>query len=138
MPYYKDTANTDPNLNGLHRLDNPDHEHLLPATCVLITDDEAAQIESAFEAAQAAKSVLLPNPAAFIQACKTAIGLTNIQTNQLLFATVQLAIDAMQQNQMADVQTIIVGAQTNNIITASQYTAIKTAAAQFNIPITLP
>ena len=38
MPYFKDSK------NGLHFLDSEDFEHLLPADCVRVTDDEAASI----------------------------------------------------------------------------------------------
>jgi len=137
MAYYKDTLNTNPNLNGVHYLDTLDLERLLPITCVPITDAEGQAIEAAFEAAQALKVAAMPNPAAFIQACKTVIGIANLTVNTQLFQVVQLAMDAISQNQMADLQTIITSAHTNAIITQIQYDAIKAAAIQFNIPVTL-
>ena len=45
MPHYKDTD------NKLHQLDSTDFEHLLPASCVEITVEEAATIYAAEQAA---------------------------------------------------------------------------------------
>lgn len=51
MQHYKDTE------NNLHWLDSTDFEHLLPRGCVPITDEEAAAIHAAEQAAiEAAKT----------------------------------------------------------------------------------
>ena len=52
--YYKDTNNT------LHFLDSAEFEHLLPADCIVITDEEAQVIQVEFEANQPA--ILSPTP----------------------------------------------------------------------------
>jgi hypothetical protein len=43
MPYYKNTE-----TNDLHWLDSVEEESYLPATCVGITDEEAATIQAAY------------------------------------------------------------------------------------------
>lgn len=52
--YYKDTNNT------LYFLDSAEFEHLLPADCIVITDEEAQVIQVEFEANQSA--ILSPTP----------------------------------------------------------------------------
>ena len=52
--YYKDTNNT------LHFLDSAEFEHLLPADCIVITDEEAQVIQVEFEDNQPA--ILSPTP----------------------------------------------------------------------------
>lgn len=54
MPYYKDTNNT------LHFLDSAEFEHLLPADCVAITDEEAQIIQAEYKANQPAPVKLTP------------------------------------------------------------------------------
>ena len=44
---------------------------------------------------------------------------------------------AIQTQMWGDVQALAVDAKTKAVITTAQYNAIKAAAAQFNIPVTL-
>ena len=54
MLYYKDIN------NQLHVLDSSEFEHLLPADCVAITDEEAQIIQAEYKANQPAPVELTP------------------------------------------------------------------------------
>ena len=77
-----------------------------------------------------------PNGPAFAQAVKTALG--GILGANTLAVSYPLFFAAVQTGVWADVQAIILDANTKATINAAQYAAIKTAAGLSNIPITLP
>ena len=75
-----------------------------------------------------------PDVDGFVQAVKIGLGgilaINNMPGASLVFA-------AMQAQQWADVQVLVVDAKDKSILTLGQYDAIKSAAALFNIPIVL-
>lgn len=72
----------------------------------------------------------------FVQAVKTAMG--GIVPSNVLAAKYPLFFDAVSAANWPDVQSLIIDANTNGVINSTQYTAIKSAATKYNIPITLP
>lgn len=83
-----------------------------------------------------AKPEVSPSPDAngFIQAVKSELGgilaISAIPSASLVFA-------AIQSQQWADAQVLVIDAKDKAIITLAQYDAIKSAAELFNIPIVL-
>lgn len=130
MAFYKDID------GGLHFLDSTDFEHLLPVDAIAITYDEAASIQAAYAAASEAAAALLPNPQAFQDSVKATFG--GIVAAAALGTLPLYFFAAVSSGQWTDVQELIINAQTTNLITADQYAAIKVAATQYNIAITLP
>ena len=79
---------------------------------------------------------VIPNGQAFIQACKVIFGgIASIVSN----ATIPYSafVFAVQDGDWSDVQILVTSAKTNNIITSTQYDAIKSAAITNNIPVSL-
>ena len=80
-----------------------------------------------------------PQPGAFAIAAKAALGgVGAIQASSVLFQAVALCFDALNTEQWADMVTIITVALSASTITQTQYNALKAAAAEYDIPITLP
>ncbi len=79
---------------------------------------------------------LPPNSAGFEQAVKTALG-GALAANSLAMSY-PLFFPAVANGVWSDVQAFIIDANTKILITSTQYTAIKAAAAANYIPITLP
>lgn len=77
-----------------------------------------------------------PNVVGFQNAVKLAVG--GIIGANTLATTYPLLSPAIEQEVWADVQALIIDAQTRLIITATQYGDIKNAAATYAIPIVLP
>ena len=78
----------------------------------------------------------VPNGAAFISAAKAAMG--GIVAANTLLRQYPAFIDAVNQQDWADVATLIQDAKTTGVLTATQYAAFQAAATANNIPITLP
>ena len=133
MPYYQDTN------NQLHYLSDDDIANgglnLLPGGCTAITDAAADALQVAQQAAAEAAVALLPNPEGFIAAIKTALG--GIVGANTLAVPYPLFFPAVTARDWPDVQSLVIDAQTKAVINATQYAAIKAAAALYNIPITL-
>jgi len=79
---------------------------------------------------------LQPNPIGFQNAIKTALG--GILGANALMVSYPAFMPALQQGIWADLQALIIDANTTAKITAAQYSAIKAAATANNIPIVLP
>lgn len=77
-----------------------------------------------------------PNAAGFEQAVKVGVG--GVLTANSLAAIYPLFFPAIEKGQWGDLQNLILDAQSKSVITGAQYSAIKAAATQYNIPITLP
>ena len=77
-----------------------------------------------------------PKPDAFAQAVKTGLG--GILVANQLMTLYPAFFPAIQTQNWADLQTLILDAKAKAVITLVQYTAIKTAAGAFNIPVVLP
>ena len=104
-----------------------------PPGMTKLTDAQVATIQAQQAAAQAA----LPNPQAFISACKTALGgptgiLAQPATVQ---SAINLALAAISSGDWHDVQVYITSMQA--ALGATVYSEIKSAAAQYNISMTL-
>lgn len=101
--------------------------------------DSSAEIDSATETFSATQPVLtIPaqaDPNGFAQAVKAALG--GIVAANALAVAYPLFFSAVQSCVWADVQALVLDANAKAVITSAQYNAIKSAAAQFNIPITL-
>jgi len=108
---------------------------VLPAGCVEITDAEAESIQAAQAAAQAAAQTALPNPTGFAQAVKTGLG--GIVAANSIAVAYPLFFAAISSGEWADVQALILDAQSKAVINSTQYANIKAAATANNIPITL-
>jgi len=76
-----------------------------------------------------------PNGPAFTQAIKTGLG--GIIAANVLATKYPLLSPAISLQNWADVQALIIDANTNLVINSTQYAAIKSAATTYNIPITL-
>jgi hypothetical protein len=76
-----------------------------------------------------------PNPSGFIQAIKNGLG--GIVAANSVAVAYPLFFAAVQEQHWPDVQALLVDAKTKNLLTTQQYADIKTAAATFNIPVTL-
>lgn len=110
-----------------------------------IDRDAAGNITGIYEAAQRsgqefAQSATLyvapaPDPAGFAQAVK--VGMGGILAANALMVAYPAFFSAIQTQVWADIQSLVIDAKTKSAITAAQYDVIKTAAAQFNIPVTL-
>lgn len=124
--YFKDTN------NGLHFLSDADIEAggelLLPPGCVQMTDAEATIVIAAMSVS--------PDPVAFSQAVKSGVG--GILAANALMVAYPAFFPAIETGQWNDLATLILDAQSKNVITSAQYAAMKTAAALYNIPVTLP
>lgn len=127
MPLWKDSNNI------LH--DDMDGEALSlpswPAGLIQVTPAEADTIRAAAIAAMPP----IPDPAAFEQSLKSAIG--GILAANTLAVAYPLFFGSIQSQAWDDVQAMLVDAKAKSAITAAQYKAIKAAATQCNIPITL-
>ena len=77
-----------------------------------------------------------PSGAGFEQAIKTGVG--GIVAANALARAYPLFFAAVQSGQWADVQALILDAQTTGAITPTQYAEFQAAATSFNIPVTLP
>jgi len=134
-PAFGDQYYQSPN-GALHFLSTDDirngGERLLPVGALPITAAQAAVAQQQ----QAAQQALLPNALGFQQAVKTALG--GIVGANTLMVAYPAFLPALQQGQWADLQALIIDANTRAILTPAQYSAIKTAAAANNIPVTLP
>jgi len=71
----------------------------------------------------------------FAQSVKLALG--GIIGANALAVSYPLFNQAVQEQNWSDVQELIIDAKTKSVLSTSQYIAIKTAAANNNIPITL-
>ena len=107
-----------------------------PSGMTQLTDAQVATIAAAAQAAEAAKQAALPNPQGFVQAVKTGLG--GIVAANALSVAYPLFFAAVNALEWADVQELILDAQSKAIVNPAQYAELKAAAAQFNIPITLP
>ena len=87
-------------------------------------------------AAQSAQAAAQPNPAAFEQAVKTSLG-GIIGANALMVAYPAF-MPALQQQDYADLQVLILDAHTKGLLTAAQYASIQAANTQFNLGMALP
>jgi hypothetical protein len=76
-----------------------------------------------------------PDVKNFIQDCKAAVG--GIQGTLTLAAYAGILFDALGTGNWSDAQTVIIAAHTGGALTDAQYSAIKTAAGNRNIPIQL-
>jgi len=129
MPYYLNNT-----TNQLYWLDLEDHEHALPDGCTAITNEQAQAIHDANDAARADVVATYPQPTAFAESVKDAlggiVGISNLPSAALFFA-------AVQTQTWVDTMALIQDAKNKSVISADQYAAIKAAATTFNIPITL-
>lgn len=76
-----------------------------------------------------------PDPAGFAQAVK--VGMGGILAANALMVTYPAFFPAIQTQVWADVQALVLDAKAKSAISLAQYNAIKSAAVQFNIPVTL-
>ena len=129
MPYYKDQD------GGLHFIDSTDFEHLLPLGSQSITDEEVNTILVDRAAAAAAIAATIPNGQAFLLAIRSIIG-NALAVNALLKIYPEFFL-AIELARWEDTTLLIQDALTNSVITSLQYTQLKTAAATYNIPLTL-
>lgn len=106
-----------------------------PQGMTQISHSEADAITSAQAAAAQAAQAKLPDPAGFEKAIKSAVG--GILGANALAVAYPLFFVTAQNQAWEDVQAILVDAEAKGVISATQYEAIKAAAAQFNIPVTL-
>ena len=83
-----------------------------------------------------AAPAVVPDGASFASAIKASVG-GILVANQLMQAYPAF-FPAIQSAQWKDVQDLILDAQSKGVISTSQYSGIKAAAAGYNIPITLP
>jgi hypothetical protein len=79
---------------------------------------------------------VVPNSVDFAQAVKTGLG--GILVANQLMTLYPAFFPAIQTQNWADLQTLILDAKAKLVITLAQYTSIKTAAGAFNIPVVLP
>jgi hypothetical protein len=77
----------------------------------------------------------LPDPSGFIQAIKNGLG--GIVAANSVAVAYPLFFAAVQEQHWPDTQALLIDAKTKNLLTDQQYLDIKTAAATFNIPVTL-
>lgn len=106
-----------------------------PQGMTQLTDAQAATIQAQQEAAKQAVLAAQPNAPAFEQAIKPALG--GILAANALAVAYPLFFGALQNRAWEDVETMLVDAKSKSVIIAAQYNAIKNAATQFNIPLTL-
>jgi len=76
-----------------------------------------------------------PDVDGFVQAVKAVFG--GIIAANAVLISYPAFLPAVHQQHWADLQTLIIDAKTTAVITLAQYDAIKTAAINFSIPITL-
>lgn len=90
------------------------------------------------QAAQAAAAAALPNPQGFITAVKTALGgpVGILGLSQTLQNAIMLTITAINEENYADAQAVIISQET--ALGATLYGDIKSAVTTYNLPITLP
>lgn len=85
----------------------------------------------------AAPAAIIPNWLGFAMACKAAAG-TALQLNALM-VQYPAFFPAIQEMDGATVQALILDAQSKSVISATQYSAFKSAVAANNIPgVVLP
>lgn len=77
----------------------------------------------------------IPNPTGFAQSVK--IGMGGILAANALMAIYPAFFPAIQTGQWADVQTLILDAQTKGVLNSTQYAEIKQAASDNHIPVAL-
>lgn len=106
-----------------------------PQGMTQLTQAEADAIISAQAAAAQAAQARLADPLGFEKAIKSAVG--GILGANALAVAYPLFFAALQEQAWEDVQAMLVDAKSKGVIAAPQYDAIKAAAAQFNIPVTL-
>ena len=76
-----------------------------------------------------------PNGLAFIQSVKNSLGgIAVISESNIPYSAFVFAV---QDSDWADMQILVTSAKTNNIITSTQYDAIKSSAITNNIPVSL-
>jgi hypothetical protein len=97
---------------------------------VPMTDEDQAQ--------QEIDAAIPPSPDAegFAQAVKAGVG--GIVAANALATSYPLFFAAVQAQQWADVQALILDAQAKGVLNSGQYAAFKAAAEQFHVPVTLP
>lgn len=78
----------------------------------------------------------VPNSTGFIQDIKNALG--GIVAANAVAVTYPLFFTAVQEQHWLDVQVLLIDAKTKNMLTTQQYSDIKTAVLNNNIPLTLP
>jgi hypothetical protein len=78
---------------------------------------------------------VLPDLQGFLQAIK--IGLGGIVAVNTLLIAYPAFLSAIQLSEWLDVQSLLIDALSKTAITPIQYAAIKSAAATYNIPVTL-
>jgi hypothetical protein len=76
-----------------------------------------------------------PDGQGFLQAIK--IGLGGIVAVNTLLIAYPAFLSAIQLSEWLDVQSLLIDALSKTAITPIQYAAIKSAAATYNIPVTL-
>jgi len=77
----------------------------------------------------------IPNPTGFAQSVKTGMG--GILAANALMEIYPAFFPAIQTGQWADVQTLILDAQTKGVLNSTQYAEIKQAASDNHIPVAL-
>jgi hypothetical protein len=78
----------------------------------------------------------VPDSTGFAQAVKQGVG--GILAANALMVVYPAFFPAIQAQQWVDVQALILDANSRSVITSAQYTAIKTAAVAYHIPLVLP
>ena len=108
-----------------------------PQGMTLLTAAQVQAIHAAQQAAAQSTQAALPNPAQFFQSCKTALGGPTgiLSFSAQVQSAIALTFSAVQLQDWPDVQAYITAMQ---IPLGPAYTAIKTDAATYNIPVTLP
>lgn len=129
MAYYIDTN------NNLHYVDSSAYEYLLPKNSSAIDDKEAISIQKSKEAVEKAKLDALPKADNFVEAIKSSLG--GIVGLNALTSSYPLLLTSIQLAKWQDAQELIIDAKAKSVITSAQYDSIKSAAVQFNIPISL-
>ncbi len=77
-----------------------------------------------------------PDVTSFIQAVKAILG--GVGGANALMQHYPVIFDALRDQEWVDVSTLIQSANTQSLLTATQYSSIKSAATQYNLPLTLP
>lgn len=82
--------------------------------------------------AEAPPIPIIPDANSFVQSVKSAVG--GIVSANSLAVAYPLFFTAVQSQQWADVQALVVDAKAKSVITTTQYDVIKSAAVTANIP----
>lgn len=94
------------------------------------------RVQAVIDAHDPTKQIIVIDVNGFTQACKTAAG--GIVAANTLAKAYPLFFAAIEQQQWADVQTLIIDAHGDATLNDVDYAAFKAAAVTYNIPITLP